>query len=96
MRFVYVSSGASPSDDEASLTAALASAFSCVSNTPALAQIATAFLATLVPVSAGADLLARGIGLSFDGAASRPAVRGISRNGRYGIFGRESRRITPP
>lgn len=39
-------------------------------NTPALAQVAVAFLETLVPVSAGADLLARGIALNFSGAAS--------------------------
>jgi len=35
-----------------------------------LAQIAVAYLESLVPVSAGADLLARGIGLNFSGAAS--------------------------
>lgn len=40
-----------------------------LSNTPALAQVAVAFLETLVPVSAGADLLTRGIGLNFAGAA---------------------------
>ena len=41
-----------------------------VAGTPALAQVAAAFLDTLVPVSAGADLLQRGIGLNFAGAAS--------------------------
>ena len=41
-----------------------------LSNTPALAQITTAFLGALVPASAGADLLARGIGLNFADAAS--------------------------
>jgi hypothetical protein len=41
-----------------------------LSNTPALATIAVAFLETLVPLSAGADLLARGIGLNFAGATS--------------------------
>jgi hypothetical protein len=40
-----------------------------IANTPQLAQIAKAFIKTLIPVSAGADLLGRGIGLSFDGAA---------------------------
>jgi hypothetical protein len=40
-----------------------------VSNSPALSQIAVAFLETLVPASAGAALLGRGIGLSFAGAA---------------------------
>src|SRR5262245_53212248 len=37
---------------------------------PAIAQVAVAFLETLVPMSAGADLLNRGIGLNFAGAAS--------------------------
>jgi len=32
-----------------------------------LAAVATAFLAALVPVSAGADLLKRGLSLNFDG-----------------------------
>jgi hypothetical protein len=41
-----------------------------IANTPALTQIAKTFLTALIPVSAGADLLGRGIGLSFDGAAS--------------------------
>jgi hypothetical protein len=36
---------------------------------PPLAHVAVAFLETLVPQSAGADLLARGIGLNFDNAA---------------------------
>jgi hypothetical protein len=40
-----------------------------LATTPALAHVTTAFLEALVPVSAGADLLARGIGLSFAGAA---------------------------
>src|SRR5262249_47048635 len=35
-----------------------------------LAAVATAFLAALVPVSAGADLLKRGLSLNFDGVAS--------------------------
>ena len=41
-----------------------------LANAPALATIGQAFLDVLRPVSAGADLLGRGIGLSFDGAAS--------------------------
>jgi hypothetical protein len=47
-----------------------------IASTPALAQTTVAFLATLVPVSAGADLLNRALGLSFDGAAqiSVPAI----------------------
>jgi hypothetical protein len=36
----------------------------------ALARVSLAFLETLTPVSAGADLLRRGLGLDFDGAAS--------------------------
>jgi hypothetical protein len=40
-----------------------------IAGTPALAHVAVAFLEALVPTSAGADLLARGIGLNFDGAA---------------------------
>jgi hypothetical protein len=48
-----------------------------LSNAGPLAQIAVAYLETLVPVSAGADLLARGIGLNFSGQASIsvPAVQ---------------------
>jgi hypothetical protein len=41
-----------------------------LSNSPALARIAVAYLEALTPQSAGADLLARGIVLNFDGAAS--------------------------
>ena len=37
---------------------------------PALARVSVAFLETLVPISAGADLLRRGLGLNFNGAAS--------------------------
>jgi hypothetical protein len=37
---------------------------------PALARVSVAFLEALVPISAGADLLNRGIGLNFNGAAS--------------------------
>jgi Phage capsid family len=40
-----------------------------LSNTPALTQVAAAFLASLTPTSAGADLLGRGVRLNFDGAA---------------------------
>ena len=48
-----------------------------LANAPALATISQSFLDILRPVSAGADLLARGIGLSFDGAASI-AIPGLS------------------
>jgi hypothetical protein len=41
-----------------------------IASAPAIAHVAVAFLETLTPVSAGADLLSRGIGLNFDGAAS--------------------------
>src|SRR5262245_34846790 len=41
-----------------------------IAGTPALAAVAVAFLDTLVPMSAGADLLSRGVGLNFAGAAS--------------------------
>jgi hypothetical protein len=43
----------------------------------ALTQISVAYLETLVPVSAGADLLQRGIGLNFAGAAqiNVPAIQ---------------------
>jgi hypothetical protein len=48
-----------------------------VGNSPALSQIAVAFLETLTPLSAGADLLRRGIGLNFAGAA-QISVPGIA------------------
>src|SRR5262249_45923644 len=48
-----------------------------LSGSSALARVSLAFLETLVPVSAGADLLRRGLGLNFDGAASI-RVPGIS------------------
>src|SRR5262249_16657904 len=40
-----------------------------LANTPVLAQIAKTFLATLVPMSAGADLLNRGVMLNLTGVA---------------------------
>jgi hypothetical protein len=40
-----------------------------VAGAPELAQVAVALLETLVPASAGADLLMRGIALNFDGKA---------------------------
>jgi hypothetical protein len=40
-----------------------------IASTPQLASVAASFLATLVPMSAGADLLGRCIGLNFAGAA---------------------------
>jgi hypothetical protein len=47
-----------------------------LAGTPALAHVVAAFLDALVPVSAGADLLRRGIGLNFNGAAQlvAPAI----------------------
>lgn len=54
-----------------------ASSPATIANAGGLAQLAKAFLELLVPVSAGADLLARGIGVSFDHAASI-TVPGIS------------------
>ena len=41
-----------------------------IASSPALAAFATAFLAALVPQSAGADLLRRGLSLEFGGNAS--------------------------
>jgi hypothetical protein len=41
-----------------------------LSNSPALSRVSVAFLQSLVPTSAGADLLQRGIGLNFGGASS--------------------------
>jgi hypothetical protein len=41
-----------------------------LAGSPALAHVAIAFLETLIPLSAGADLLRRGLGLNFNGAAS--------------------------
>jgi Phage capsid family len=41
-----------------------------LADAPALAQVQVAFLAALVPLSAGADLLGRALSLRFDGAAS--------------------------
>jgi hypothetical protein len=57
--------------DDRNVGAVLRAAVSPMSlaNADGLAQVTHAFLATLVPVSAGADLLQRGLGLSFDGAA---------------------------
>jgi hypothetical protein len=39
-------------------------------NSPAMTQVSVAFLGALVPASAGADLLARGVQLNFSGAAT--------------------------
>jgi hypothetical protein len=41
-----------------------------LANTPTLATVAVSFLEALIPASAGADLLRRGVGLNFSGAAS--------------------------
>jgi hypothetical protein len=64
-------------DDRAiELVLRAATAPATLAGNPALAHIAVAFLDTLVPVSAGADLLSRGVGLNFNGAASikAPAI----------------------
>src|SRR5262249_5954488 len=58
-----------PEDRDIDLVLRAAVGSATLANTPALAQIAQAFLTTLIPVSAGADLMDRGIGLSFGGAA---------------------------
>jgi hypothetical protein len=63
-------------DTELVLRAAVSTA--TLGNSAALTQITKTFLKTLVPASAGADLLGRGIGLSFDGAAqiTLPGISG--------------------
>lgn len=57
------------SDHRVELVLRAAASPTALTNTPALAQIAVAFLNALTPMSAGADLLTRGIGLNFAGAA---------------------------
>jgi hypothetical protein len=56
-------------DRNADLIIKAASSPATIANTPALTEISVAYLETLVPVSAGADLLQRGIGLNFAGKA---------------------------
>jgi len=66
-------------DDDRALNLILRAATSpaTLANTPALTTVAVSFLEALVPASAGAALLGRGVGLSFDQAASI-TVPGIS------------------
>jgi hypothetical protein len=59
-----------PGDRDLPLVLRAAVSPASIANTPALATVAAAFLQALVPQSAGADLLQRGLGLQFDGAAS--------------------------
>lgn len=63
-------------DRDVELVLRAAASPTTLAGAPGLAQVAQAFLATLIPVSAGADLLGRGVQLSFDGAAqiSLPAL----------------------
>jgi capsid protein len=56
-------------DDRVELVLRAASSPTALSTTPALAQVSFAFLTALTPISAGAALLERGIGLNFAGAA---------------------------
>ena len=59
------------SDDHvAGLILRAATSQATLAGNSALARVAVAFLETLVPMSAGADLLRRGLGLNFAGAAS--------------------------
>jgi Phage capsid family len=57
-------------DAKAELILRNATSPATLASSPALTRVAVAFLDTLVPMSAGSDLLRRGIGLRFDGAAS--------------------------
>ena len=57
-------------DPTLNLVLRAASSPATIADTPALTQVAVAFLATLQPMSAAADLFGRGIGLSFDGSAA--------------------------
>jgi hypothetical protein len=56
-------------DRDAMLVLRAATTPATIANTPALTQTVKAFLTALKPVSAGIDLLGRGIGLDFQGAA---------------------------
>jgi hypothetical protein len=57
-------------DSDAMLVLRAASSPASTTNTAALTQVSKRFLELLRPVSAGIDLLGRGIGLDFNGAAS--------------------------
>jgi hypothetical protein len=59
-----------PEDRESLMVLRAATAPMSITNTPALTQTTKTFLAALKPVSAGIDLLGRGITLDFAGAAS--------------------------
>jgi hypothetical protein len=65
-----------PDDPVVPLVLRAATSPAALSNTPALAIVATVFLESLIPISAAADLLNRGLSLRFDGAAtiSLPAI----------------------
>jgi hypothetical protein len=64
-------------DSKAELILRAAVSPATLASAPALTRVAVAFLETLTPMSAGADLLRRGIGLRFDGAAqiNVPAIQ---------------------
>jgi hypothetical protein len=57
-------------DRTADLILRAATSPASLTNTPDLAQVSVAFLESLVPVSAGADVLNRSIGVNLDGIAS--------------------------
>jgi hypothetical protein len=65
-----------------------ASSPASLGNTPQLSQVAVALLTSLIPTSAGAELLGRAIGLNFDGAA-QISVPGIAAPAPGPIFVRE-------
>jgi hypothetical protein len=59
-----------PADRDLPMVLKAAISPATTASTPALAAVAQAFLAALLPQSAGAGLLNRGLGIRFDGAAS--------------------------
>jgi hypothetical protein len=59
-----------PEDRDAMLVLRAATLPATIANTPALTQVSKRFLELLRPVSAGIDLLNRGVSLDFAGAAS--------------------------
>jgi hypothetical protein len=61
--------GRQGNDRALSLVLRAASQPATLAGNPVLAHVVVAFLKALTPVSAGADLLNRGVGLNFDGAA---------------------------
>jgi hypothetical protein len=64
-----------PTDRVAPLVLRAAMSPTTTATAAALAPIAQAFLAALVPQSAGADLLNRGLALRFDGVAAMNTVK---------------------